>query len=292
MSVRRSMRKASLRGTQAWARVESVALSAATVRLAEGGARLTNLQMMAPVRVGEKVIVDFVAQDKPTVRPYTTTVDLLIEDEVLPVAPKIPSDPDPDAGEPKLSSQLIAGEITRDEEFAETFFFDYDKDPVCSVLFFPFTYVYYDWGHQFYDGGIYIKYPGRYMMSMRIAMDWIDDPDYYVAKVGMTVENSVGWSFDADSGTQIKRWDSAQPGGILESVWQGSMTFPQGAIVKPWVKVKGGGRMLTSGLPVTFPYYPGRYPILQWWRICPMVGPRSVLYWWDVDREEGDNWHY
>jgi hypothetical protein len=56
-----------------WAYVESYALGYATVRLAQGGARLTNLAVLgAMVKPGDLVIVDYSTGIKPVVRPVST----------------------------------------------------------------------------------------------------------------------------------------------------------------------------------------------------------------------------
>lgn len=70
MTLRRSIRKAIQRGGTVHATVEAYHLGYATVRLADKGARLTNLSTQgAVVKAGDKVIVDYSAGVRPVVRP-------------------------------------------------------------------------------------------------------------------------------------------------------------------------------------------------------------------------------
>lgn len=69
-SLRQSLRKAVRRGNVVHAIVEDYYYGYATVRMTEGGARLSNLSTLAyPLTTGEEVIVDYRAGIAPIVRP-------------------------------------------------------------------------------------------------------------------------------------------------------------------------------------------------------------------------------
>lgn len=286
--IRRAIRGAALKGSLAWAFVESVAKSSATVRLAANGARLTNLQMLAPVKVGQRVIVDFAAEDKPTVRPYTTSAAEVVEEETFAEAPKIEAPTDKaEYSDPKLRSYLVAGQVLKEEDFEHTFTYVGEWYTKVGVAF-PFDRVSYDWGQQWNGEGVFIRYPGRYMCSIRIAMTYVDDIDYSSVKLGLTVENQTagpnrtqyGWSLGYIQGVQVERWHDPASEIILLH-WQGFVTANEGAVMQPEIRVEGrwSGRYRTVGLPVTFPQSGGVYPAFQWWRVCPMIGPQSFPYW-------------
>ena len=68
--LRREVRLTAERGTQLYATVEAVVYGFATVRLADGGARMTSLPIVgATVSIGDTVVVDYSAEGKPFVRP-------------------------------------------------------------------------------------------------------------------------------------------------------------------------------------------------------------------------------
>jgi hypothetical protein len=71
--LRRPIRQTQKSGVYIYAVVEGISLGYATVRFANGGARMTNLPVLGgAVMVGEKVVVDYSGGVPPLVRPITT----------------------------------------------------------------------------------------------------------------------------------------------------------------------------------------------------------------------------
>ena len=70
MSIKTIIRRTVDGGAYTYGIVESYVLGLATVRLAEGGARLTGIPVTSNVRAGDVVIVDYTS-DVPSVRRNT-----------------------------------------------------------------------------------------------------------------------------------------------------------------------------------------------------------------------------
>ena len=70
MSIKAIIRRTVDGGAYTYGIVESYILGLATVRLAEGGARLTGIPVTSNVRAGDVVIVDYTS-DVPSVRRNT-----------------------------------------------------------------------------------------------------------------------------------------------------------------------------------------------------------------------------
>lgn len=107
MNLRREFRSQLTRGAYVFATVEGVSMGKATVRLANNGARLTNCPILgANVSIGERVVVDYSAEGKPIVRPYTIYIEQeeIVEQE--------------EEKEPKESTFCYAKYTISDEELA------------------------------------------------------------------------------------------------------------------------------------------------------------------------------
>ena len=69
MSIKKLVRQSFYQGVYLYAVVESVSLGRATVRLANGGARLTNLTVIGKLPdIGDNVIIDYAAGVPPIAR--------------------------------------------------------------------------------------------------------------------------------------------------------------------------------------------------------------------------------
>jgi hypothetical protein len=79
MDIRRTVRDLHRRGTEDYAVVENTATDTATVRLAVGGKRLTNLPVISTVEIGDRVVVDY-STGKPYVRPVTLSDEEVVLD--------------------------------------------------------------------------------------------------------------------------------------------------------------------------------------------------------------------
>lgn len=106
-----------------YATVEETVYGHATVRLADGGARMTMLPVLtATVEVGEKVVLDYSAEGQPFIRPLTA----------LPTEAGVPSAPS--AAEPPEELGLIAARMTRTSPVDfKTFYIVPDQGPGYSI---------------------------------------------------------------------------------------------------------------------------------------------------------------
>jgi hypothetical protein len=106
-----------------YATVEETVYGHATVRLADGGARMTMLPVLtATVEVGEKVVLDYSAEGQPFVRPLTA----------LPTEAGFVSAPS--AAEPPEELGLVAARMTRTTPLDfKTFYIVPDQGPGYSI---------------------------------------------------------------------------------------------------------------------------------------------------------------
>jgi len=79
-SIRRLARINKIFGSQVYAQVEETHMGLSTVRLADNGARLTNLYTVGHVEATDLVIVEYGTDGTPYIRP--TTVPIIEEDEI------------------------------------------------------------------------------------------------------------------------------------------------------------------------------------------------------------------
>jgi hypothetical protein len=269
-----------------YATVESTALGLATVRLANRGARLTNLPILgAAVAPGERVIVDYSAEGKPIVRPYTIRVPDVVPENISPMPIE------------ENNSDFVYLELTRSTPVEYEYYSSSSPISFYANHFLPFETAIHD------TAGIFVPSVGGFRCSSGVY--WVSITIAVQPKWGINNDannfraNPHFGSFRYPLGIQWRRWITQDTTLVLSygGIYKLDIDIPHPVTSAAALSSYGSVRLVTDGGPQLSTYPPSigdpnppkflvpvlanRYPILRLLKIADTDQNISVATpWW------------
>lgn len=276
--LRRLTRRTAQEGAYLYATVEALYLGKATVRLRDGGARMTGLPVVGEgVEVGKQCIIEHVTDGQPYVRAVTVpqsydafssrTIWRLTEGD---------DEKDPPPGTPHVIACRLTYEeydqfgnpapqvITSGPGYTQVFFnqtvFDTNDMAGSNEIVFPEDGRYYIRATIAYDS------PGMYGLSFLLKGNYMI---YWPISHYEVYRHSITYTRDPTDNYKV---------GIVHfsSLW----TFYAGESTSVWA---AGTKLGATPRSYSISMIPGRYPILEAVKVAPLIAdqnPEAHREWW------------
>jgi hypothetical protein len=247
----------------------------ATVRLAENGARLSNLAVHGqPVEAGQRVIVDY-SSEKPYVRPLTVIAD---DDQVIATGDKIDEDEPPD---------FIYGRYTMSDSSAASVYNvgGYAGQNIYWTPPFDETIVVPE-GISRVGNDFQVEHGGKYFVTATVGYEALDFPGGFPRDMSLILlwqmYGTSYWTFSA--GHSYRRMCLNETTYLMNKSWITQLPELCKFSVVVWINhYAPGGYSVGDPMPGLWKWgkQEGKYPFMDVWRIAPDgVGPRSAKEWW------------
>lgn len=284
MSLRSQVRNTLTRGAQVLAAVEGYASGYASVRVAGTGSRLTNLPCTEAVRPGQTVMVDYSAEGRPIVRPWTLAPEVVTPSPLQVVTASERLDPLED---PKLTweeDEFVSVRVTKTSSWIMPLDWYNPLEPMEPYLAsnpVRFNTTLWDTHGMLissgnFMGGFTMRLGGHYFVRLTVAF-----PESYA---GLEVRASI-YAFGLACGWTARhtRWN--QYGPLIVTVTS-LVSAPAGSSILPVARARDPRLARDINQPfVTMPADPGgAYPIFEAALIAPLDpgNPKAVPWWWNV----------